>query len=190
MDAAVTDPVARIAQDVLDAPAVRGIRIVGVDGPSGSGKSTLAARVASALDAPLIQIDDFVSWPDFSGWWPRFEAQVLQPLLAGRPAHWQVRDWAGDEFGTSLGEWRTLEWAPVVIVEGVTSCRRAAADSLTYSIWVDAPAGLRLGRGIERDGESHRALWETWMAEEDEFFRDDGTRDRADLIVSGERALP
>lgn len=46
-----------------------GIRLVGIDGPSGSGKSTLAVRLSACSLAPLIEIDDFVSWRDFSGWW-------------------------------------------------------------------------------------------------------------------------
>ena len=97
-----------------------GIRLVGVDGPSGSGKSALAARLAARASAPVVEIDDFVSWPDFAGWWPRFETQVLSPLLSGAEARYQVRDWANDEFGTSLDGWKTLAWAPLVILEGVT----------------------------------------------------------------------
>lgn len=183
------DLVQRIVGAVRASAPVRGIRIVGVDGPSGAGKSTVAGLLADAVGAPLIHVDDFVSWPDFAGWWPRLQKQVLEPLLAGNAAHWQVRDWAGDEFGTSLGEWRTQPWAPIVVIEGVTCCRAAASGFLALRIWVDAPADLRLERGIARDGESHRRLWETWMAEEDEFFRTDATRGRADLIVSGERPL-
>ncbi len=79
------DPIDRIVRDVRASGAVNGIRIVGIDGPSGAGKSTLAKQVAAALDAPLIQIDDFVSWSDFSGWWPRFDAQVLTPLVGRSP---------------------------------------------------------------------------------------------------------
>ena len=44
-----------------------GIRLVGVDGPSGSGKSTLATRLAARAPAPVVEIDDFVSWSDFAG---------------------------------------------------------------------------------------------------------------------------
>jgi hypothetical protein len=79
-----------------------GIRLVGVDGPSGSGKSVLAARLAARASAPVVEIDDFVSWSDFAGWWPRFDRQVLTPLLSGAEARYQVRGWANDEFGTSL----------------------------------------------------------------------------------------
>lgn len=87
---------------VLSAPAVRGIKIVGIDGPSGSGNSTLAGKLAPLLNAPIIPIDDFVSWNNFAGWWPRFGQQVLDPPLNGHPARYQQRDWEGDEFGESL----------------------------------------------------------------------------------------
>jgi uridine kinase len=172
---------------VMSAP-VSGVRFVAVDGPSGAGKSTLAAPLAAMFDAPVIEVDDFVSWGDFAGWWPRFEAQVLQPLLRGQDAVYQRRDWIGDEFGAALGAWRTVPWAPVVVIEGVTSTRAAVQDRLACRIWVEAPADERLRRGIARDGESHRGLWERWMREEAAFFEEDGARDRADFIVSTARA--
>jgi hypothetical protein len=162
-----------------------GLRLVGVDGPSGSGKSTLASRLVARSGAPLIQIDDFVSWSDFAGWWPRFERQVLSPLLSGSGAHYQVRDWVNDEFGTSLAGWKTVPWAPLVILEGVTCTRLAVTDRLAYRIWLETPEQVRLERGLGRDGESHRGLWLDWMKAEQQFFADDGTPGRADLRVNG-----
>ena len=175
----------RVTAQARRSSAVNGIRIVGIDGPSGSGKSTLARAVALQLDCPIIEVDDFVSWNDLTGWWPRFDEQVLSPLLKGREAHYQRRDWAGDEFGDSLGEWRTVPWHPFVVIEGVTVTRRDAAGRLSLAVWVEAPRELRLARGIARDGEDHRALWEDWMRREDEFFTADRTRARADLVVPG-----
>jgi hypothetical protein len=167
-----------------------GVRLVGVDGPSGSGKSVLAARLAARASAPVVEIDDFVSWSDFAGWWPRFDRQVLTPLVSGAEARYQVRDWANDELGTSLDGWKTLAWAPLVILEGVTCTRQAAANRLAYTIWVEAPEDLRLQRGLARDGAHHRQLWVTWMDEEREFFAADGTQARADLRVSGHPTVP
>ena len=178
LDAVLADVMRRDA-------AGTGIRLVGVDGPSGSGKSVLAARLAARSSAPVVVIDDFVSWSDFAGWWPRFDRQVLTPLVSGADAHYQVRDWANDQYGTSLDGWKTVTWAPLMIVEGVTCTRLAAAHRLAYKIWVEAPEDLRLRRGLERDGTDHRQLWLTWMAEERETFAADGTRARADLRVSG-----
>jgi hypothetical protein len=180
-----------VLADVMQRDAPSGaIRLVGIDGPSGSGKSSLASRLVARSGAPLIQIDDFVSWPDFAGWWPRFERQVLNPLLSGSDAHFQVRDWANDEFGTSLTGWKTIPWAPLVIVEGVTCTRLSVADRLAYRIWVEAPEKIRLKRGIERDGETHRGLWLDWMKVEEQFFADDGTCARADLRVNGRPDIP
>jgi cytidylate kinase len=55
---------------------------------------------------------------------------------------------------------------------------------VTYRVWVEAPYDVRLARGIERDGESHRDLWLAWIAEEAAFFAADGTRERADLVLA------
>jgi uridine kinase len=173
-----------IAARVVRQDPVSGIRIVGVDGPSGSGKSFLARELSSLLTAPIIEIDDFVSWDCFSGWWPRFDAQVLTPLLAGEDAVFQARDWH-DWYGSSLGEWKTQPWSPTVILEGVTCTRRDTIGRITYAVWVEAPAELRLARGMARDSSfaGKEELWKQWMREEDEFFAADKTRERADIIV-------
>jgi uridine kinase len=170
-----------VLRDAAGRPAANGVRIVGVDGPSGSGKTTFARALAGAAGAPLVHCDDFVSWHDFAGWWPRFEAEVLAPLLAGRDATYRVRDWDGDELGDSLKGTKTTPAAPLVVVEGVTCTRRGSP--VTYAVWVEAPYDVRLARGIERDGESHRELWLRWMEEEATFFAADGTRERADLVL-------
>ncbi|GIF17655.1 uridine kinase [Actinoplanes tereljensis] len=175
---------ARIAAVIAAREPVDGIRIVGVDGPSGAGKSTLAGALAAALRAPIIEIDDFVSWGDFAGWWPRFDAQVLAPLLRGEAATYQARDWT-DWYGDALGEWKIQPWSPTIVLEGVTCTRRETVGRLTYAIWVDAPAPVRLARGLARDRAFAGAerLWRTWMAEEERFFAADDTRARADLTL-------
>jgi uridine kinase len=176
--------VEQVVAAVVSREPVDGIRIVGIDGPSGSGKSHLARDVSGALRAPIIEIDDFVSWDSFAGWWPRFGAQVLTPLLRGQDARYQARDWS-DWYGDSLGEWKTQPWAPIVLIEGVTCTRRETIGRLAYTVWVEAPAPLRLARGLARDRSFAGAerLWQRWMADENRFFEADGTRERADLIV-------
>jgi hypothetical protein len=183
-DAAIDIVAAEIAAAVTRRDPVDRIRLVGVDGPSGSGKSFLAARLSVLLAAPIIEIDDFVSWDCLAGWWPRFDAQVLSPLLAGRDATYQARDWS-DWYGSSLGAWKTQPWSPTIILEGVTCTRRETVGRISYAVWVDAPAELRLARGLARDSAfaGKRELWTRWMREEDEFFAMDGTRDRADIVV-------
>src|SRR4051812_35154033 len=139
-----------IAAAIARRDPVNGIRIVGIDGPSGSGKSFLAAQISKLLAAPIIEIDDFVSWDCFADWWPRFDAQVLTPLLAGRDAVYQARDW-NDWYGSSLGAWKTQPWSPTIVLEGVTCTRSETTGRLAYAVWVEAPADLRLARGMARN---------------------------------------
>lgn len=173
-----------IAADIARRNPVHGIRLVGIDGPSGSSKSYLAAQVSELLAAPIIEIDDFVSWDCFADWWPRFDAQVLTPLLAGRDAVYQARDW-NDWYGSALGVWKTQPWSPTIILEGVTCTRRETIGRLAYAVWVEAPAQLRLARGMARNTAfpGKEELWQQWMVEEDSFFTTDETRNRADTIV-------
>jgi hypothetical protein len=67
--------------------------------------------------------------------------------------------------------------------KGLTSTRHAVADQLTLAVWVDAPADLRLERGLARDGEHMRHNWINQMRREDAFFARDHTRQRAQLTV-------
>jgi MoxR-like ATPase len=159
------------------------VRLVAVDGPAGSGKSTRAAQLARALGgAPVIDLDDFFAWTDLDGWWPRFEAEVVTPLLAGRPAVWGVRDWAGDPHGSGTAGTRTAPPWPAVVLDGVSSSRAALAGRLALRVWVEAPREERLRRGLARDGEALRPEWEAWQAMEDAHFARDRTRDRADVV--------
>ena len=171
--------------DAARASTVPGVRLIAIDGPAASGKTTISRPIAEELGAPIIEIDDFVSWADIAGWWPRFDEQVLAPLLSGRDAHYQVRDWQNDEFGDALAGWKTVAPHPFIVLEGVTCTRRAITGRLAVRVWVEAPADARLRRGIARDGETHRALWERWMREEAAYFAQDGGRDRADFLVDG-----
>ena len=170
---------------VAVAEPVQGVRLVGIDGPSGAGKSTFARALAARLEAPLVETDDFMAWFHYRSWWPRFVAQVLDPLAAGRAATFQQRDWHGDEFGTALGGWRTVAWHPVVVVEGVGSTQPAVADRYAVRILLRTPAALRLRRGIARDGEDHRPLWLGSIRYEDALLVRDGTAERAHLVVDG-----
>lgn len=177
---------AAVADRIRGKPGSVTPRFVAVDGPSGAGKSTFARRLARSLDdPPVVEIDDFLSWEDLTRWWPRLEQEVLRPLTGGERAVYQQRDWKHDPLGSLLGNWRTVPPGPIVILEGVTSSRRDAADLLTFAVWIEAPYEVRLDRGVERDGERMRDKWVAWMQREDAFFSDDRARDRADLIVDG-----
>ncbi|HKC28291.1 MAG TPA: hypothetical protein VKB75_09790 [Jatrophihabitans sp.] len=156
---------------------------VGVDGFGGSGKSTLADHLAAAIAcAHVVRVDDF--WgPSIKEWdWPRFEAQVLQPLRAGSVARYQIWDWVRDVGG----EWVDVPPGRVVIVEGVSATRREVDVAWDLTIWVDAPAETRLARARARDGAAMLYRWlEDWMPSEQAYAKRERPWERVDLLVSG-----
>ena len=50
-------------------------------------------------------------------------------------------------------------------------------------MWVEAPPEVRVSRGLARDGEHLRSLWEGWLEGEDTHFEKHKTRQRADVVV-------
>jgi uridine kinase len=156
---------------------------IGIDGYGGSGKSTFAARVHQALpQGVLIHIDDFAA-PGIPEWdWDRFREQVLLPLLAGRPAHYQRWDWNRDEGA----EWHDIPVGRVVFVEGVSSTRREVDGPWALTVWVDTPRDVRLERAVERDGAAMLPTWlDVWLPSEDAYVAREDPMSRVDFIVSG-----
>jgi uridine kinase len=170
--AALADKMKSSIDDIVQAvrmrPAPDGMRtkIVAIDGCGGAGKTALASRLAEALgNAQVLHTDDFASWDNPIDWWPRLIREALEPLGRNEPARFRATDWEN----SGRQEWREIEPAEFVILEGVSASREAFQPFLTYPIWVETPRELRLRSGLERDGAEARAQWESWMAEEDEY---------------------
>ena len=177
---------ADLARQILERPCERS-RLIAIDGPGGAGKTHFAERLAAALqNAPIVRTDDFATGEPGDDWWPRLQSQVIGPLVESRLARYQRYDWDRRK----LAEWRQVPPAPAVIIEGVSSARRATADVLTLAVWVHAPRATRLARGLDRDGEAARAAWDRWIAEEDLHFLRDMTVDRCEVLVDGAAAIP
>lgn len=165
-------------------------RVVALDGPSGSGKTTLATDLAAALqpwlDHPtaVVHMDDlYPGWDGLEDAVPRLVEQVLRPLAAGRVARWRRYDW---ERGCYAEE-HDVPPSPVVLVEGVASGSLECAEQLSLLVWVEASLQTRFRRGIERDGEGFRPHWERWAEQEQQHFARSRTRERADVVIDGER---
>jgi uridine kinase len=156
-------------------------RMVGVDGCGGSGKSTLAAQLAQSLDAVVIHTDDFASWSNALNWHPRFMTQVIDPLRQNKPAHYQRYDW----HTRALAEWHQVQPGGTIIIEGVSATRALVRPALSYCIFVDTPINVRLARGLARDGEQARGLWETWQAEEEGYLTAEQPQRHADMMIDG-----
>ncbi|MGW6132339.1 uridine kinase [Cellulomonas sp. NPDC055163] len=177
--------VAHVAGLTLDRAARLGpVRLVCVDGPAGSGKSTFAGALVGHLTgrgvhAAALHLDDlYAGWSGLDGdLAPRLSAQVLEPLRRGRSGRHQRYDWVRGEFA----DWVDVPVPRVLVVEGCGSGRRRIADDAVVLVWVEAPAGLRLDRGLERDGEAMRPQWERWMRDEQSHFARERTAGRADV---------
>ncbi|MFT4293924.1 MAG: (d)CMP kinase [Micropruina sp.] len=154
--------------------------VIGIDGPSGSGKTTLAEAVGRRLGCPVLHMDDlFPGWDGLTQAAGLLTEQVLRPLAAGEPAGYRRWDWEASRWAERVA----VPATPSLIVEGCASTVRPADGFVAVRVWVEADTGVRMARGIARDGESYRPHWERWAAQERAVFTADQTRDRADLIV-------
>jgi uridine kinase len=185
---------------LASAAAAQPLVLVGVDGHGGAGKSAWSSALAEALQpqtpVAVVHIDDFLLpaaerprgepgpiGGDFD--WRRLRDEVLVPLRDGRKASFARYDWNLD----ALAESHEVAPRGVVIVEGIYSTRRELAGLYDLRVWVDCPREVRLARGLERDGEDARQLWERdWMPAEDRYVHEHQPNQQADLIVDGNAA--
>ena len=175
--------------------------LVAIDGLGGAGKSTLVQLLKQQLNTldwgvVIVKHDDFylpsnqresqqtgVIGSDFD--WERLRDQILVPIREGRHADYQRYDWEADV----LAEWHTISASDVVIVEGVYTMRRELISLYDLKIWVECPRAIRLARGIARDGEKARAIWEQdWMPKEDYYVKTHLPHEEADFFLNG--AIP
>ncbi|QNE78507.1 hypothetical protein F0344_31340 [Streptomyces finlayi] len=165
-------------------PSCGPVRLVAVDGHAGSGKSTFAARLSDALgDAPVLHLDDLATHDELFAWTERLREQVLVPFSRAEPARCTPYDWTRRRFGPA----RTLEPAPVVLMEGVGSGRREVRPVLAALLWMELASGPSWERGRRRDGPALGEFWDGWTAAEERHFAEDPSRPYADALI---RQLP
>ena len=169
-------------------PRLGSVRLVCVEGPAGSGQTTLANLLRAEIDGTVLHLDDlYEGWTGLDGVFERLDEQVLTPLGRGVPGRYQRYDWELGRFA----EWHDLPVPTYLVVEGCGSAPRAVDGRAVLVVWVEAPADVRLDRGLARDGEAMRPQWLRWMDLEAEHFAREATRERAGVVVDGRaRLLP
>lgn len=163
-------------------PTLGSGRLVCVDGPGGSGKSTLAAAIADLRPGiRVVHMDDlYDGWSGLDGVGAQLDS-ILGPLAHDEQGAYRRYDWHERRYR------ETVDVAPVplLVLEGVGSAPRSHAHLVTVTVWVSAPADVRLRRGLERDGAGLRDQWLAWMQAEDALFARERVEQRADVLVDG-----
>ena len=146
----ITDQVLELIESGTTTP------IILVDGRTGSGKSTFATALQNRLfqkgeSAPrVIHMDDlYEGWDGLQAGVDYLIRQVLSPLSRREGASWQEYDWAA---GERSGTWREFRGGTPLIIEGVGSLSRVAAEQADVSIWLEADQEIRRARLTERQG--------------------------------------
>ncbi|KAB2441220.1 uridine kinase family protein [Bacillus luti] len=170
--------------------------IIGIDGCGGAGKSTLANKIKSKFSTvTIVHMDDFylpsaqivnehptnkLIGADFD--WKRLLQEVLDPISNGVEGCYKRYDWETD----SLVESHIVPANGIVIIEGVYATRQELAEKYDLKIWVNCPREMRLKRGIARDGEEARDMWENnWMIAEDMYVESHKPHKFSDFIIDG-----
>ena len=172
------DPIVRLVEDRQ--PACGTTTVVAVDGPSGAGKTSLAAGLAEVTGGHVLHLDDlYPGWHGLSAA-PGIVAGILDAIAVGDIGRARRWSWVRDRPGPVL----LVPPTPLLILDGVGSGAAVVRPFLSVLVWVDAPPAVRKERALSRDGGTYAPYWDVWADQERRHFSADGTRQRADLIVT------
>jgi uridine kinase len=162
--------------------------LVALDGRSGTGKSTIAETLARRLAGVAVTVDDF--WPGGSDrqWsartvdervadvidWRRLRAEVLEPLLAGRPARWPTD--------------RSAESSNFILLDGAYSARPELADLVDVAVLVTLDDSERRRRLLAREGQEFMRRWhQLWDGAEAHYFANVRPPESFDIVLDARR---
>jgi uridine kinase len=174
-----------LARLLDERPLREPVAFVGIDGGGGAGKSTLARTLAAMRgDVAIVHLDDFFQSVEAfadSIDLGRLEREALAPLRRGEPARFRRFDW----HSLGLEEWREVAPARIVVLEAVFALQPELRPLYDVTVWVETDAGLRLERGLERDGAGAEAMWREWQANEERHRAEVRPEETVDLLVVG-----
>jgi energy-coupling factor transporter ATP-binding protein EcfA2 len=173
-----------VARTLAAAPTLGARRLICVDGPAGSGKTTLAAAIRRAVPREMsrrvVHLDDlYPGWDGLRAGVVHVAEAVVTPLAQGRPGRYRRWDW----HASAPGPWMEVPLVDVLVLDGVGAGALAYDELITTLVWVEADHGVRLTRGITRDGPASGDDFVAWMAREAPYLEEQRTRERADVVV-------
>lgn len=183
-----------LAKKILNLPLKHHQRLIAIDGGGGAGKTTFASCLQKAIPGShIVKIDDFYRPPhlrtpvlstseinpNFD--WDRLRTLVLDAVRDDKNISYQLYDF---EAGTLTGKVIDVPRDATIIIEGVWSMQESFTSLYDYRIWLEAPANLRLERGVSRDGEELRQVWvDEWIPIDESYKKIQAPHLRADSIV-------
>jgi len=161
-------------------PACGSTTVVAVDGPSGAGKTSFVGGLARATGADVLHLEDlYPGWHGLAAT-PPLVADVLADIAVGGIGTAPRWDWAAARPGA------TVQVPPtrLLLLDGVGSGAAVIRPHLSLLLWLEAPAAIRKGRALARDGGAYEPYWDMWAAQEARHFAAEGTRSHADLVIA------
>jgi uridine kinase len=173
--------------------------IVLIDGRTGSGKTTFAAELQNRIfqkgeSAPrVIHMDDlYEGWDGLQAGVDYLIRQILNPLARREGASWQEYDWTAsdpstpEKVGARTGTWREFRGGTPLIIEGVGSLSRIAAEQSDITVWLEADQKLRQDRIAARnaEGDGDGSWFAMWTAQEADFYAREKSEEIAEVFVA------
>jgi len=167
--------------------------IVLIDGRAGSGKSLFATKLAenyfseNRQAARIVQLDDlYPGWEGLAAGSVYARERILEPISAGKEASWQIWDWGKGVRGASSESgngFREFSGGTALIVEGCGALSKASAPMASLRLWIEADSTRRRQRFSERDRGKFDEYWGVWVAQEEEFYAAERSRELAELVI-------
>jgi uridine kinase len=182
--AAIADQVLELIDSGTPTP------IILVDGRTGSGKTTFATNLQNRLfqkgeSAPrVIHMDDlYEGWDGLQAGVDYLIRQILSPLSRREGASWQEYDWAA---GERSGLWREFRGGTPLIIEGVGSLSRIAAEQADVTVWLETDQAVRQARIVARnaEGDGDGSWFAMWTAQEADFYAREKSEEIAHLVLA------
>ena len=113
---------------------------------------------------------------------------ILKPLKLSGKAQWQRWDWANDKRGGSDpgNGWREFAGENMLIVEGCGSVTAQSAELADLTLWIEADRETRKNRFEARDKGKFSNFWNSWSAQEDQFFQEQHSEQLCQLSVNND----
>ena len=162
-----------------------------------AGKSTLAERIAAALGAEIIYLDDFIApeaeWrpemvPSFPFEYVRYDdfLETVKSLAEDGLCTYQSYDW---ETGKISDEYRIVRLDRPVIIEGVSSLHPELVQLYDMRFWVESDAATTLQASLERGVGAWEREWRELFLPSAHLYMRTAPRERAEFLVAGRGAL-